>query len=203
VKRILVVAVLVLLAAQAQAQTSNSAAPDQATPAGVPIIGVVDIQRVVHESSAGKSLDAQYDKQHQLFTDQVADKERELANREDDLKRQRTILTPDSFNAQREALESYAAEAQKTIQEQSQANQLAFNDAFAQLVKVVREIVATVAKEKGIVVVLPQEQTLYIGPGAIDMTSIVLNRLEVKMPDVPVNLPSANAKLSGTIPATP
>jgi Skp family chaperone for outer membrane proteins len=187
-------AFLSFMSAQAYAETPVDAAPP-------PLIAVVDVQRIVHESHAGKSLDAQYDQQHQLFTDQVAAKERELDNREEELKRQRTVLTPDSFNAQREALETYAAQAQKTIQDQSQANQLAFNDAFAQLVKTVREIVSAVAKEKNVAVVLPQEQTLYIGDGTIDITEMVLNRLEARLPQVTVVLPSAGAATPGK--ATP
>ncbi len=185
--RVAVIAGLFLCAGPARADT----------PPVQPLIGIVDIQRIVHESSAGKSLDQQYDKQHQLFADQVSSRERDLNTREEDLTRQRTVLTSDSFNAERETLESYAAQVQKTIQQQSQSEQQAFNDAFAKLVKTIREIVSDVAKEQGVAVVLPQEQTLYLGQGTVNLTETVLARLEAKLPSVTV------PALVSTIPPAP
>ena len=181
---------LVVAAGLVLASTLSQAAETQAAPAP-PLIGVVDIQRIVHESSAGKSLDAQYDKQHRLFADQVSARERDLDTREADLTRQRTVLTQDSFNAQRETLETYAARVQKNVQQQSQSEQQAFNDAFAKLVQTIREIVGIVAKEKGVAVVLPMEQTLYRGEGTIDLTQTVQDRLEDKLPAVIVPVPAA------------
>ncbi len=153
------------------------------------MIAVVNVQKIIHESAAGKGLDMQYDKAHQTFADDVARQEHDLDGQEQELNRQRTVLTQDAFNVQRQTLENHSAEVQRTIQQGSQANQLAFNDAFANLVNTIRGIVTSVAKEQGVTVVLPQEQTLYLGPGAIDITDIVLSRVDAKLPAVTVALP--------------
>jgi Skp family chaperone for outer membrane proteins len=164
------------------------AAAETALPART-IIAVVNVQKIIHESAAGKGLDMQYDKAHQAFADGVAAQERDLDAQEQELNRQRTVLTQDAFNAQRQALENHSAEVQRTIQQESQANQLAFNDAFADLANTIRLIVAAVAKEQNVTVVLPQDQTLYLGDGAIDITDIVLSRVDNKLPSISVALP--------------
>jgi Skp family chaperone for outer membrane proteins len=166
-----------------------------------PIIAVVDVQRIVHESSAGKSIQVQYDKQHQIFGEQVTKLENDLDAREQELTRQRTVLTPEAFDVQRQALETSSAESQEKLQEQSQANQTAFNDAFAELVNNIRSIVTSVAKEKGISVVLSQEQVLYIGEGAVDITDSVLSRLDAKLPSVDIKIPSASESAKPGLPA--
>ena len=175
-----------LAAALIAAVPAMTFAADQA---GQPVIAVVDLQKVVHNSEAGRSIDMQYDKQHQLFADRVAAQESDLDTREQALNRQRTVLTSDAFNSQREALETYSANVQKAIQQESQANQLAFNDAFAGLVKSVHDIIAAVAREKGVTVVLPQEQTLYLGESGIDITDTVLSRLDARLPSITVAVP--------------
>ncbi len=71
---------------------------------------------------------------------------------------------------------------------------MAFNDGFAQLIKTIREIVAQVAKEKNVTVVLPREQTLYLGDGTIDITQAVEGRLEERLPSVPIKIPEAGTQ---------
>ena len=162
-------------------------------PPAAPIIAVVNVQKIIHESAAGKGLDVQYDKAHQSFADGVSKQEHDLDAQEQELNRQRTVLTPAAFNTQRQALENHSAEVQRAIQQGSQANQLAFNDAFASLVNTIRSIVTAVAKEQGVTVVMPQEQTLYLGPGAVDITDTVLTRVDAKLPSITVALPKADA----------
>jgi Skp family chaperone for outer membrane proteins len=158
---------------------------------GAPQIGVVDVQRIVHESKAGNSIQVQYDKQRQLFSDQVTASESDLDAREQELSRQRTVLSPDAFSTQRQALETQSATIQEQIQKESQDNQTVFNDAFAELVSNVRHIVSMVAKEKNIAVVLSQEQVLYLGDGAVDITDTVLARLNEQLPSITIPLPQA------------
>ncbi len=168
-----------------------------------PVIAVVDVQRIVHESSAGKSIQVQYDKQHAIFGDQVTKLESELDAREQELTRQRTVLTAEAFNVQRQALETSSAQSEEKLQEQSQANQTAFNDAYAELVNSIRSIVTTVAKEKGISIVLSQEQVLYIGNGAIDITDMVLSRLDAKLPTVNITVEPNSSPPKPVSPTTP
>jgi Skp family chaperone for outer membrane proteins len=160
---------------------------------GQVLIAVVDVQRIVHDSKAGNSIQVQYDKQRQAFSDQVAASESELDTREQELSRQRTVLSADAFNAQRQALEAHSAEIQEQIQKESQDNQSVFNDAFAELVSNIRHLVSMVAKEKNIAVVLSQEQVLYLGDNAIDITDIVLGRLNDQLPSIAITLPQTAA----------
>ncbi len=189
------VAVLTLLAATARAESP-------VLPPSAALIAVVNVQKIIHESAAGKGLDAQYDKQHQLFADGVDRQERDLDAQEQELNRQRTVLTQDAFNARRQALENHSAEVQRQIQESSQANQLAFNDAFASLVHMIHDTVSAVAKEKGITVVIPQEQVLYLGEAGIDITDTVLSRVEAKLPSVTVAQPKMPDSSLEALPAT-
>ena len=160
-----------------------------APPSPPALIAVVNVQEVIHKSNAGKALDAQYDKQHQAFAEAVDRQERDLDDQEQDLNRQRTILKPDAFNALRQKLENHSAEVQSQIQESSQANQLAFNDAFAKLVHTIHDTVSAVAKEKGFTIVMPQEQVLYLGDPALDITATVLARVDEKLPSIIVSAP--------------
>src|SRR5476649_1136450 len=67
-------------------------------PAGQPLVAlVVDMQRVLQESKAGKMIQSQMQQQVSTYQKSLAKQDQELAATQQDLQRQQSILAQDAF----------------------------------------------------------------------------------------------------------
>ena len=99
----------------AMAQTPAAApAPGALTP---PTVAVVDMQRVLLESAAGRSIQSQLEGERRKIRDQVSKLDEELKATENEIKRQRSVMAPDAVNEQVQAFQRKQADAQRVVQE--------------------------------------------------------------------------------------
>ncbi|MCC7045724.1 MAG: OmpH family outer membrane protein, partial [Alphaproteobacteria bacterium] len=84
-------------AAPAATPAAAPAAPKQpAGPLPSPVIAVVDVDKIRENASAAKSVRDQLVKQQSAYQDEIAKTENELRNGEQDLNKQRTVLSPEA-----------------------------------------------------------------------------------------------------------
>jgi len=170
-----------------------AAAPAPApAPAGQPlpppVIAVVDVQRILQESTAAKSVQTAIEAQRDAYQKEISALEDKLRGAEQDLVKQKTVLSPDAFNKRQTDFQKQVADLQRTVQTRKRALDQALDNAMVQVQKAMVDIVGEVAMEKGANMVLARHQFI-IHATIYDQTDIVLKRLNERLPKVDVVVP--------------
>lgn len=158
---------------------------------------VVDVQKVMQESTAAKDITDQIKVQNDKYKDEVAKKDSELRAADQKLNEQKSILSQQAFNEKREEFKGKLNKAQHDVQEKRAQLDASFNESIGQVQKAISEIIADIAKEKGFQIALPKIQVLY-SADSLDITDEVIKRLNAKLSTVKVKTDVAPAKASDT-----
>lgn len=154
------------------------------------VIAVIDGQRVNREAAALKNARQQLEQYRFNFQSEIAKEEEKLRAEEQELARQRSVLTPEVFDQRRQAFQAKVIDLQKRIQERSQSLEKMLNGVREQVTVQVIEILKALAQERGFNMVLDRAQVqIFIGDN-IDITAEVLKRLDQRLPTVKVALPT-------------
>ena len=78
-----------------------------------PVTAVIDIQRILKESTAAQTVRTQLEDRRGKLRDEFAKLETELRGAEQELERQRSVLSADAFDEKRQAYERRVADAQR------------------------------------------------------------------------------------------
>lgn len=150
-------------------------------------IAVVDYQRLLRDSSAAIDIRAQIERQRQIYQEQITAQEQELRAANDELARQRTILSPDAFALKRREFEERVAEVQKGVQTRKQQLDQAYDYGIREVRKVVAGIIGELAKERGFNLVVARQQVLYLET-ALNISDEVILQLNERLPKVVIPL---------------
>lgn len=148
-------------------------------------IAVLNIQEIMRESTAAKSVKATLESQQKSFQGEMTTKEQALMTKEKDLAQQRSVLSPEEFEKKVQEFRTQATNAQKEVQSKKAKLDKAFADALAEIQKSVVDIVTEQAKSKQLDAVFPTSQLLYAEP-SLDITAEVLAELNKRLPRVQV-----------------
>jgi Skp family chaperone for outer membrane proteins len=151
-------------------------------------IAVIDSQRIGREALAFKGARDQLQKVRAAYQAEVAKEEEKFRAEEQELARQRTVLTGEAFDTRRRDFDRRVTDIQRQVQERSRQLEQAFNEVRNEVSKAITAIVADLAKEREFGLVIDRAQTAYRADG-LDITEEVLKRLDKKLPSVKVNLP--------------
>jgi outer membrane protein len=149
-------------------------------------IATVDMQRVMSDAKAAQSAKNQLEAKQKAFQASVGQTEANLQKGDQELAKQRSLLSADAFKAKLDDFRKQAANAQKDVQGKRLKLRRAFEMAIVTIQKQVTQIIADIAKEKGYDLVIPTAQTLYHQP-ALDITSEVMTRLDSQLPSMKVD----------------
>jgi Skp family chaperone for outer membrane proteins len=192
--------VAAVAAAGAQAQQTKPAPSAQAKPAqaqtqqqapgdpGALRIAVLDLEEINRKAAVFKSIRAQMEQHSTAFTAAIKSEDDELRNANKELARQRTILSPDAYNAERRKFEQKVTDFQRQVEKRKQGLNAVHAKAVQQAETALRKIVAEFAQEKGIALILRKDTIISNHPD-MDMTDVVLGRLDKALPSVKVAQP--------------
>jgi outer membrane protein len=182
------------------APAAPAAAPIAAGPVlTAPTVALVDIQRVVADSAAGKNMLSQLDTERKKIREQLARMDEDFKNQENELRRQRSILSQDALNEQAQGLQRKQADYQRIAQERQEAFSKAANDAQSVIFDNMRDVVQQISAERRIGLVVRKDVVMAMTDKNMDITDDVIQRLNSKLPTVTVTVPAAGA----TPPAAP
>ena len=153
-----------------------------------PTVAVVDQQRVLVESAAGRSIQAQLEVESRKFRDQYTRLEDELKTAENDIVRQRAVLSPEAMNEKQQELQRKRAEDQRIIQERQEALTKGQKDAVDVVGDNMRDIIQQISAERHIGMVLNKGVVLSMADKNMDITDDVVQRLNTKLPSVAVTV---------------
>ena len=148
-----------------------------------PSIGIVDVQKVLRESQAAKSLRPQIEELRRDYQNSVRKREAELRKASQELQRQRAILSPQAFAKRRNAYEEKARKAQIDFQQRKRRLDTAYSGAMRVIQKSMVVAAAKVAEERNFDIVLPKSLVM-LADQKLDITGEVLRRIDKSLPSV-------------------
>lgn len=150
-------------------------------------IAIVDMKKVVQESTAATALRNQLNQKRDQYKAQIEKEEQALKKAEKQLQEQRSILAPDAFATKQQEFRTKLMDVQRDIQKKRKNLDTAFNPAFNQVDAAVQTVIAELASEKGFNVAVPASLTLY-AETSLDITNDVLKKLNEKIPTVKISI---------------
>lgn len=165
-----------------------SAQSKKASGGGQIKIAVIDIDHIRREATAVKAAREQVAKYHTAFQADIQKEEAELRNANQELARQRSILSPEAFAEERRKFEQRLVEVQRLVQVRRQQLDDVQNDFMRRMNEVMAEVVNDIAKENGYTVILRLDQSVFASESVM-ITSQVLERLNKKLPTIKVPEP--------------
>lgn len=181
-------------------------APATAQEIAAPVIVIVDVQQILRESMVGKNVQTQMTQRTDRYTKEVSSQENELRRTQDELERQRTVISAEAFNAKMRDFQQRYDALDHGVQATRQALQQAYNDAMTKVENTALQIIADLATERKANLVITKAAVLFTAQG-LDISQEVIRRLDEKLPNVPLALtqepmatPSGAGPRSGATP---
>ena len=164
-------------------------------------VGVVDTQRIMRDSSATKSIGDQIAKMRTTYQQDITKQENELRTAEQELNRQRTIISPEAFAERRRAFEQRVGNLQRDVENRKRELDKSVQVAMGSVQKELNTIIGALVEERKLTLVLPKSQTIYHSP-QMEVTDEVMKRLNSKLATVKVP-PPAPVAATPAAPAKP
>lgn len=184
----LIAAVAAVITCAAASAMAADAAPAAAPAAGSSVsVAVLDLQKIMKESAAAKSIREQIEKKREQFQQEVSKDEDRLRKRDKDLAEQRSLMAPEKFEQERNSFKTEVETVQKEVQKKRLQLDRAYSKALAEVQDSITAIVKELSAEKKFSLMLPASQTLYYD-GALEVTDVVLDRLNKKLSKVTVKI---------------
>lgn len=146
-----------------------------ATPATVKV-GVIDLERTLYETPAGKKASESFEKTRKAKQDELDKQQKDLQKAAADLDKQATVLKPDVLAAKRAELEKKFVDVQQLYVklEKDLAGERA--KLIQDLLKKASPIVQDIAKAESVQIIVDQSAVVWADP-AVDLTE----KLNAKM----------------------
>jgi len=149
---------------------------------------IVDVQKLLHESDAGKGAIAAINKLRADYQQTLKAEEQELRGAEQKLNSERAVITPDAYQQRQQALALKFQGYQRNLQQNQVRWDAASRLAAQKIDESIVKIVDAIEKERQIAMVF--DRTAVVGTAAApDITPDVLKRLNEQLRSVPIEMP--------------
>ena len=180
--RLLVAAVCVSIVAGAL----GGGALGEPMPAAV--IAVIDYQRIERESIAAQAIMEQVNQYRAVYQADITSREDALRVEREELDRQQTILSPESFNERRRAFEAKYQELQRQVMDRTRILDRALASARDEILQTVLIITRDISEDRGFNIVLGKSQSFFFS-NTLNITDAVLSELDRRLPVVSASVP--------------
>jgi Skp family chaperone for outer membrane proteins len=184
--RTFMVAVMFLFAA-ATTQSAYAAAPAASGAAPVARILIIDLRRAVQVSKVGQSIQSQVNALKRQAQSELNGEAQGLQREKQSLEQQSAILAADVKARRAKDFQARVASFEKKLQARGSLIQGGMLKANRQVEDALGPILQGLMQERQATVMLDRTAVL-LAPNAIDVTGVVVQRLDMKMPSVKVEL---------------
>lgn len=151
------------------------------------LIAVVDVDRLLSSSKAGKSIQEQHSKKRANFQKEFSKLENKLIDAEKQLVKDKESLSPEDFAKKRQGFEKEFQETRRLFQKRRNALEKGLADAFKTLRKIIIQTTAEVSDERKFDIVLTRESVVIVNKN-MDITNEVLKRMDKKISNIPLTV---------------
>ena len=192
IRKRLIVAMALVIAFVAGVPFSGAQAQQQQPAATPSKIAVLDLQRVLRDAVSVKDVNKQLATFREKFEATIKAERTALKEADQELGRQRQILSPEAFADERRKFEQKVRAAQLRADQRIRELEKVRNDAMLAVQRSLNGVVAGLAREKGFAMVIRSSQTVVVD-STLDLTNEVLARLDKELPTVKVAEPKPTA----------
>lgn len=153
-----------------------------------PVLAIIDVQKVRRGSTAVKSLSRRIAKQKVQHQDELREQERSLRKADQELTRQRSILSPEAYAKKRGELERRVATLQREAQNRKRGLDKIFSQGMAKVQSELNKVAAEIAEERGLDLILSKTTVVLVKP-KFELTQEAVRRLNARLPDLPAAQP--------------
>lgn len=153
-----------------------------------PKTAVIDVQALMRDSAAAKSIRVQVDQKRSGYREEISAKENELRAADQNLAQQRTVLSPEAFAERQRQFQKQVADVQRLVQTRNRQLDQGLAQAMQEVEKTIAKIGSEIAREKGLDMILAKNMVIYAA-ASFDITAEVLRRLDRQLPTVPLREP--------------
>jgi len=149
-------------------------------------IAIVDLERVLNQSSAAQGIRQQMEGRIEDFQAWGRGQEEAFQSEAEEFETQRAVLSPEVMQQRGQDLQNRIAEFQVEAQRRDQGIRQAGANAQQELENVLVAVVADVARAQGISLIMPKSTLLFAGPDVLDVTEAALAQLNTQLPSISV-----------------
>ncbi len=150
-------------------------------------IAVVDVEKILTESAAGKSIQQQLKTRRESFQKEFSAREDNLMNAQKTLINQKADLSPEEFAKKRDDFEKQLLETRNLFQKRRNSLDKGLSKSLSDLRKNIIQVSAEVSNEKNYQIVLTRDSVVIVEK-EIDITETVLSRLNAKVSNIPLDV---------------
>ena len=159
-------------------------------------LAVVDVEEIQRTAAAAQDIRRQINEYRETLQAEFRERDAALRTTNQELARQRTILSPEAFAGERKKFEARLVATQREVQLQRQALDKAMKESLKSVEVVLHEVIRDVLAETGITLLL-RSQALVYSAESLDITELVLAKLDERLPSIEVPKPVVEATQSG------
>ena len=152
------------------------------------VIAIIDMQKILRESVAVQTMQKELDQRRSLFQSELKTREEELRAADQELARQRAVLSADAYAKKRQNLERQVAGMRREIQERRKALDEDFGQGMNQVRLTLVGIVKKIAEERGADLVLAKATVVLVRPD-LEITQEAFERLNAELPRIALPAP--------------
>jgi Skp family chaperone for outer membrane proteins len=148
--------------------------------------GIVDLDKLITESIAGKAINKALNDKYKTFETEIAKEEKSLITERDKIKQETSKLSKEEFEAKVNAFEKKYADAQKMVQQRRQTFDAGANSGTKKLREEALKVTAEIAAERKLDIVF-SDNSVVLAERAFDITNEALERLNKKVKSVSID----------------
>lgn len=148
-------------------------------------IGVVDFNVVLQKTSAAKSIKDQLEKKREAFTSTLASEQKDLQSAENELLKKRSTLSKEEFEKERQAFEKDIINVDSKLKDMRRQLDESMARAMGELRAESTKIIAEIAKEKELEMVLSQDAVV-LAEKSMNITDLVVERMNKQVKNIKV-----------------
>jgi Skp family chaperone for outer membrane proteins len=147
------------------------------------VIAILDMERILRDSSAAANLREEIDKQRLAHQNTLREQENALRTADQELARQRAVLSAEAFTVKRKELQEQANGLQQEFVSRQREMEELFGRGIRQVRNALAEVAKEIADERGISLIL-LKATIVLASRELDITDEALRRLDERLPSV-------------------
>lgn len=193
VRAVFLTLTLLLCGPLASLLLSSLPASAQAKATENPVIAVLDVQKVMRDAKAAKSIRKDVDVRRKKIEAQIGAERKKLKAEEQKLRQQKAILAPDAIAQKQRELGRRYGELRRKAELVGGGFNRAVSTAMGKLRQEMAKVIAKVMKEKGVNITLARAAVLVFDE-KLNISADVLARLDKKVPNIKVDFEAAARK---------
>ncbi len=153
-----------------------------------PVLAIIDVQKVLRDSTAVSALSRKIEEQKVQYQEELREQERALRDADQELARQRSILSPEAYAKKRDELERRVATLQREARNRKRGLDKVFTQGMIKVQAELARVAKEIAEERGLDLILSKATVVLVKP-KFELTQEAVRRLNERLPDLPAAQP--------------